>query len=486
MTTSLVRPAAPPRYMTPRDHTLATYGPAVAKVAGALGRAPMPWQRDSYDLIGEVLPDGRFRHPFVVVTVQRQAGKTDGLAAPLMIHRSLYRPRQQVWVTAQTGKDAGDKWGELVDLVRLDGCPLRELTNKPKRTNGSQRLPFVNGSHISPHPPTREGLHGKQGDLNVVDEGWAHDDVSGGELQQAIVPIQATRPYRQTIVMSTEGDARSTWFAALVDRGRAGDPTVCLIDYGIGPDVDPDDMEAVAAAHPAFGYTIDLQALVDARAQLGAGDFARAYGNRRTGAAERVIPLAPWTDAATDTPIPAGAPVSFGIAVSADRADASIVAVALVDGMPLGEVVESRPGTSWVAPRVVELTRHRPVATVIDRIGPAAGVAAELERAGVELLPLRTNDTTAAAGDLLERIAQPDRDHPGTWHAPRLRYRPHDQLDAAAAVAARRYIGDGAWLWSRRGSAGSVAPLEALGLAVHGLLAAPAPAPPPMIYTGRR
>lgn len=490
MTASVVR-GAEPRYLTPRTPGLSTYGPAISKVARAMGREPMPWQRLAHDVIGEVHDDGRFAHPLVVVTVQRQAGKTDGVATPTIVHRCLYRPRTFAWFTAQTGKDAADKWQEQIDVIRGEGSVLLELTRKATRSRGSQVLPFINGSTFAPHPPTRDGLHGKQGDLNVVDEGWAHDQLEGDALMQAIVPIQSTRPYRQTIVMSTEGDARSTWFAALVDRGRAGDPGVALIDYGVPLDFeDADDLDTIMAYHPAAGYTMDRQAFVDARDQLKApGAFLRAYGNRRTGSAERVIPAQPWAAAATLAPIPEHAPVSLGVAVAEDRSDAAIVACAVVDGLPRAEVVDYRPGVSWVVPRLLQLRgRHGVRAVAIDRVGPAGNVAREYERATTpagatptSLMPLTTGLIAAACSDVLDRIAEPDTERPGEWRPARLHYRPHEGLDAAAAIAAKRGTGDGSWLWSRRGSAGSIACLEAMTLAALAALGGPVAAPPPMI-----
>lgn len=490
MTASVLR-GAEPRYITPRTPGLATYGPQIGQVARAMGRDPMPWQVLAHDVIGEVHDDGRFAHPFVVVTVQRQAGKTDGVATPTIVHRCLYRPRQFAWFTAQTGKDAADKWLEQVEVIRAEGSPLRDLTRKHRASRGSQVLPFVTGSTFAPHPPTRDGLHGKQGDLNVVDEGWAHDQLEGDALQQAIVPIQSTRPFRQTIVMSTEGDARSTWFSALVDRGRAGDPDVALIDYGVPLDFDdPDDLDTIMRHHPAYGYTMDRQAFVDARAQLKApGAFLRAYGNKRSGAAERVIPLQPWQAAATINPIPPTAPVSLGVAVAEDRSDAAIVACAIVDGLPRAEVIDYRPGVSWVVPRLLQLRgRHGVRAVAIDRVGPAGNVAREYERATTpagatptSLMPLTTALVAAACSDVLDRIAEVVPERPGEWRPARLHYRPHEGLDASAAIATKRGTGDGSWLWSRRGSAGSIACLEAMTLAVLAALGGPVAAPAPMI-----
>lgn len=471
----------PPRFATPRDPTLATYGPAVAKVAAAMGTPLMPWQRLVADVAGEVLPSGRFRHPLVVISVPRQSGKTT-LVQALGVHRALAAGRRRVWYTAQTGKDAAEKWAEMVDVIRADGSPLRDLTLKERKTNGKESLPFCNGSTFAPHPPTKDGLHGKQSDLNLIDEAWSHDEPAGRALMQAIVPTQTTRPTRQTIILSTVGDAASSWFHRYVDRGLQGDG-VALFDWGVDREIAADDLAAIAAVHPAYGFTLDDQALIDARAQIeGDGEFVRAYGNLRTGASERTISAPAWLAGSTLDRIPLGSPVAFGVAVAEDRSDAAIVVGAVVDGRPLFEVVDNRPGTSWVTPRLLQLVGKwrvggRQPAVAIDRIGPAGNVAQEAEKAKVELVPLSTALVAAGVDDVLARLVETHK----LGQPARLGYRPHEGLDGAVAVAVVRNSGDGGKLWHRRGSIGSIATLEAMTLAAVALRSAPAAPEAPLI-----
>ena len=57
--------------------------------------------------------------------------------------------------------------------------------------------------------PLPAALHSKQSDLVVVDEAWAHDLERGRQLDQAIVPTQATRSGAQVWKVSTAGDESS-------------------------------------------------------------------------------------------------------------------------------------------------------------------------------------------------------------------------------------------------------------------------------------
>jgi hypothetical protein len=460
----------PPRFATPRDPGHKTFGPAVGRIARALGTPLMPWQQLVADVGGEVDGRGRFVHSTVIVTVPRQSGKTTLMLAQ-SVQRCLARPRQKTWHTAQTGQAARTKWRELAEAVSTS--PLAELlSGRPRRAAGSEALVFTNGSALRPHPPTRDGLHGEQSDHNDVDEAWAYDEVQGDGVLQAIEPTQATRPGAQTWIWSTRGDRNSTWFHGLINRAYAGEPGFALFDFGIPDDLEPTD-ENMAAYHPALGHTIDLETI--ARSTLPPGERARAYGNRATGAGERIIPLEPWLAARTEEPVPGGRP-AYGVAVAADGSAGALAAAVLgPDGVPWVEIIDHRPGRSWLVDRVRSL-RDRGEGVVADRLGPAAPVVDQLELAGVDLIPLGGGDYPAACQDLFDRVTDPA--------APRLRHRTHAALDDAADIAGKRLRGDGAWVWSRTRSAGDISALEAATLAAWGVLRNPAPAPAPLLYFG--
>lgn len=443
----------------------------------------MPWQSQVADVALEVDDRGRFAHPLVVISVPRQAGKTT-LVLANAVHRCLAGPRRKAWHTAQTGQDARTRWLEMSEsLLR---SPLRSLATI-KRGAGDSRLLFANGSQLRPHPPTIDALHGEQSDLNDVDEAWHFTPTQGANLMQAIVPTQATRPGAQTIILSTMGTADSTWFHDLCDRGRDGEAGIAYFEWSIPDDVDPLDLDAVAAAHPAYGHTIDMDTLRRAAAQLPPGEFARAFGNRRTLAAERLIDPTRFGDCQTDAPIPDSARPAFGAAVSIDRSETAIVAAALVDGVPLVEVIDCRPGTSWAGPRLQQLSAsHLNIGLAIDRNGPSATLADSVVVAGLDVLPIGTREMTTAAANLLDLI-----DPPGDTVAagigpigatPLIRFRTDPAFDLAVDVVTKRAVGD-AFAFARLGSGGaSIAVLEAASLAVYALLHQPPPSLAPKVW----
>lgn len=464
-----------PRFITPRTSRY-TFGPKIGRVSSVLARPFMPWQGGAAGLIGETDASGRLLHPLVVVTVPRQAGKT-ALVWSVMLHRLTTRRQARVWYTAQTGIKAREQMWELIDAVNLS--PLGPIV-RSKRGAGDTSIELSSlGSRIRAHPPTPDSLHGNQSDLNVIDEGWFYDEDLAHGLMGAITPTQATRPNSQTIIVSTEGTASSVWLHDLIDRGRDGDPTICLIDYGIAPDVSADDVAAIAAAHPAIGHTQDISILTNARAQLSEGEYLRAFGNRRTTVFERLIPLELVELATVTTDLPPGRPV-FGAAVSFERDDAVIVACALDStGVPVCEVIEQWPHTEGVPERLAQLADRHDSHVVIAQDGPSAPVADAAERLGAVVTRVGAAELSAATGDMLDRLRRPSVD---PQLGPGVLLRAHPAFTAALDAVTLRTAGDRI-AWSRRGSAASVAALEAATLAVLAALTRPKPPVAPMIWS---
>lgn len=470
-------PGPAPRFITDWPITRGV-GSKIGKVQQALGSKPLPWQVIAHHAVGARRDNGLPRFPFIVVSVPRQAGKTKGSWA-WNYHKALTVPNAKCWYTADTGTKARARWLEMVD--DSNRSPYASLT-RVKKTNGSEALEFDRlRSQIRPHPPTEDSLHSEQSDLNVIDEGWSFDEFQAAALMQAIIPTQATRPHRQTIITSTMGTADSAWFHDLVDRAYQGDDGIFLIDYGIPEDVDPTDLEAVAAHHPAYGLLpgVDLDYFRTSLGTLGPAGFARAMGNRRTANRDSLIPDQAYRRALTDMEIPPGVEAVIGAAIDFERTETAIVAAAWVDGLPLIEVLECRPGTSWAVDRLAHYMTAGGVTTcVIDRVGPSSTLFADAERHKLKPMEIKARDLCMSSAEVMDRLTYRDEN---SVLSPKIRFRPDPAMDLAVQVADKRGIGD-SWTWARRGSAGSVAALEAGTLALFGLMNRPAPARAPMIY----
>jgi len=484
---------------TPRNHTprssRPSRGPAVRKIAAVKGRRcpcgrcgpHMPWQRRAADVALEVDPVTKVNaFGIVVVSVPRQSGKTT-LESDVADHRCLSMRRARVWLAMQNGKTA-DSWMREEHFAQLSEAELLRGRYIESRRAGEVGVKWTpTSSTFLTFPPKRDALHSKQSDLVFVDEAWSHNAEVGADIRQAIRPTMATRRGAQLWVVSTMGDDSSVYLDQYISLARAslGDPNarVAFIDYGIGADVDPEDIDAVAAAHPAVGHTIGRDALVEALDEFkadpllgGVAGFARAYGNRPTRTAEQAISAARWAAAGrARVPLPDRAGIGLDATPSGDRA-------ALVAGW--------RDDTthSYVEPLWAGAPGRDTPALVVDVL--------EANDA-----PLVVDRASIGALELVDAIAAEwRRRHPGR-HAPEFPHRfltmaeyasacgmlyngvlndtvhhfNDPDLTASVEVVAKRQLGDGGFGWQRKGSAGSIAETVAASVALKAFDLLPAP-----------
>lgn len=462
-----------PLYSTQRDRSRPTYGPAVGKVARALGMPLMPWQQHVANVGLEMLPNGRPAYKLVVVTVQRQSGKTT-LMRPLAMHRMITTADASCWLTAQKRNDARDIWANSARAV--ERSPLARAV-KTRRANGSESIMFApTGGELRVFAPSEDALHGKTTHLVMVDEVWAFEQEQGDALLQALVPTQITVPSAQMWLYSTAGTTASTWLRGYVDEAReafegGGAPPFAYFEWGLPADADLSDLDAYAAAHPAYGHTIDREGLESARDIMkNPALFARAYGNRWTDAEEFLIDPAVWERARTAEPV-MRAPVAFAAEVTLDRSRAYVVAAGYTaPGIAAFEIIDERPGTAWLAPRLAELAERDPLAIVLDPYGPARGTLATLQRMTrrkrpMPLLEVSTSDYVAAFAALLDGLEDGS-----------VRHRDHEQMDRACFAAVGRIVREQTVIARE-----NAAPLVAGMLAVYGLRNAPVPGARPVV-----
>lgn len=441
-----------------------------------LGSPFMPHQKLIADLAGELVEDPETgllvpAYSLVLVTIQRQAGKSH-LAMGQTAERCFTVNRFRSWYTAQTGSDARDQFLKFQDDVVHDTA-LDKVT-RTLRGSGREMMIFPNKSTIRPYAPTDEGLHGKQADRNDIDEGWAFSDERGKILLQGSGPTELTRPSAQTFIWSAGGTAQSTWLANLVARGRAGEPGMLYVEFGVPDDMiiegqltDADYAE-IARHHPAIGHTITTTALKKLRVKLpDDAEYARAAGNRWTEVIGGSISKGVWESVRHGDAIPDGVPVGYGAARAADGSEVVIAAAVDLGDYVVVEILDVlRPFGAAAA--VNDWTSDGPLA--VDRVGPSASLADGLDTLGRTLVDLTTRNVSAAVSNLLDGL-QPRK----------IRFRQHPALDDAVKVAGTRPSGDGGKLWARVAAGASIAALEAATLAIWAVGHRPAPTLKPMM-----
>jgi hypothetical protein len=444
----------PPKFATARDLSRPTIGTRQGHFARIwLGKPLLEHQQYIADVAGELLPDGRPAYDLVVVTMQRQAGKSH-LCMARAGERCMCVPMFRSFYTAQTGGEAQDQFLKFHEEI-VKGSPLEPMV-VVRRGNGKADMTFPNRSTIRPLPPGENTAHGKQSDLYDVDEAWAFDEAQGKAILQAIAPTQLTRPNAQVWIWSAGGTAASTWLAAMVARGRAGDPSIAYFEWGVPDDLDMDDLDAVAEHHPAHPDLITVDSLRAMRTKLDdPAEFARAAGNRWTEVIGGAIDWRLWETRRWDTDVPEDAPVGYGAARAADGQHVVVAAAAEVDGIAVVEILDVVP--VYGAAEVVKFWTGRD-SLVVDPTGPSSGLHDELTRLKVPLLPFTGRDSSAACLNVLDALGS------GAY-----RYRKHEALDAAVRVAGTRTVGDGGKAWARLAAGAPIAAIEAATDAIWAL-----------------
>ena len=231
-----------------------------------------------------------------------------------------------------------------------------------------------------------------------------------------------------------------------------------------------DDPALWREANPAVASgRVPLEFLAAMRRSLPPLEFGREFlgwdeaGDAGLGTA---ISPADWLACTDEASSFDGRPV-FGIAVSRDGQSSAVAAAGVrADGVPHVEIVAQGRGTDWVPGRCEELRKHRPIAWVLDKKTPAAGLLPDLKAVRVEPREMSTNDCGQACAAL--QAAVRDR---------AVRHLGDEVLSAAVAGAARRDIGDGLWAWSAKTSEVDIVTLVAATNALWGLSVTPKPRP---------
>lgn len=418
----------------------------------------MPWQRQVADTALEIDPDtGRLAYREVTVTVPRQAGKTT-LLLSVMVWRALVFRSQRIVYTAQTAKDAREKW-EDEQVPALEGSEFHSLFTT-RKTNGSEAIRWRNGSLHYLMPTTEKAGHGKTLDLAVIDEAFAQVD---NRLEQSCKPAMITRPEPQFWVISTAGNADSVYLRSKVDRGRemaSGDRRsgVAYFEWSAPDELDAGAPETWRVCHPAIGHTITEDALAAESAAMEPAEFERAFLNRWVaGVTAAPIPVSVW-NRRKEPDVKIGDDLCFAVDISPDRGYSSIAAAGPTgDERFAVELADRREGTQWLVPRLIEFwNKWSPSAVVVDNVGPAASLIPDLEAAGVRVVSTSAVDMRQACGRFYDAVLNDELTHQGQV-----------DLDAAIAGAAKRKLGD-AWAWSRSSSQVDISPLVAVTLALWG------------------
>lgn len=449
----------------PRHTTLPTPAAAhdlraIMATSALLGTPLMPWQKWVSRIASERHPadPDRYRYKYVFVTIPRQGGKTTVMRC-VLTERGIRKRNRQAFYTAQTGKDAAERWKDLVK--RVEESPLKRYS-RIRLAAGSQALSFINGSSIRPFTPSAESLHGYTPHDVFLDEIFVWSMEEGDDLLGAIVPAQNTLPDSQIWLVSTMGNARSEfmndWYAKGIESLTDPNANVAFIDFGLAEGLDafdPDNWDC----HPAIGHTITKEVIAEAAAALPRGEFERAYMNRLVSAGETFIPMETWDKLTNDQQdAPKWSDICVGYDVAHGGNTAAVVA-AWYDANGLIQIrpLRTAPGSSWLAGYLKEeIKPQKPRALGADSVGDTRALTDTLKNHGFNDRPLELTPRDYSSGciSFKTHIIEKTLQHNGSA-----------ALRRAIENAVTRPLGEG-WAFSGAKSTGSIAELKAAVVAV--------------------
>lgn len=485
-----VRGVQRPRVFTAPPYTSSS-GQEAVELAAVAGLQLDEWQQFAMHVgLGE-RPDGRWSAFEVAVNVARQNGKGGIIEARELAGLFLLGERL-ILHSAHEFKTAKEAFLRIVSLI-TNTDSLRKRVKAVRQTTGEEAVELLTGQRLRFLARSGGSGRGFTGNCNILDE----DMILGDDAMGALMPTMAAVDNPQVWYLGSAGiGSPSVQLARLRRRALAAmengepDPSLAYMEWSINPHVrecsphctdhdDPLSPLSVAKANPALGYRLTLEHTererltmspeIFARERLGVGDYPSDDGDNW-----RVIGEDAWRALADGTSSPAD-PVAFALDTTPERSHSAICVAGACGEATHVEVVDHRPGTGWVAGRVVELVaRWRPCALVIDEGGPAGALIPGIRRALAEgdeeagvpglsedeidalLLIPKTRQVAAACGQFYDGVAEQRIVH-------------HDDAPLATALAGadKRPVGDG-WAWARRGVSVDISPLVAATFAAWG------------------
>jgi hypothetical protein len=361
-------------------------------------------------------------------------------------------------------------------LMLIEDCPdLERRVQRVSRSHGEEGIELKKNpktglrQRIRFRTRTKGGGRGFSGDFLALDEAMELAESGHG----ALLPTLSARPNPQVFYMGSAVDQEvhdnGIVFARIRERGiRGDDPALMYVEWSHdAPDPESvtheqaTDPQVWARANPGLGIRISSehvereQRSMDPRTfaveRLGVGDWPITDPS-----GAMVIDLDLWRQR-RDLESVIDGPVCLVYDVRPNRSHAAIGAAGRrADGKWHVEVIDHRPGTGWVAPRMKELRDNHDVTLIAcDGKSPAAALLAQFEELDVDVELLDAGDQAKACGELFDAVAQDELRHLGT-----------NELEAALKGAAQRPLGD-AWAWSRKTSTVDISPLVAITLALH-------------------
>lgn len=457
-------------------------GTETIELAASVGLDLLPWQRSALrDGMGEQA-DGRWSAFEVGLVCSRQNGKNVILEARELY--GMFLAGERLILHSAHKFDAASEAFQRIRFWIDNSDDLRSRVRKMSEAHGQEGIELygpagarrTGGSRLKfmARSSTTGSGRAFTGDTVVLDESFNLT----AEAMAAMLPTLGARPNPQVWYSSSAGLSNSHALAKIRRRGLSGTARrLAYLEWSATPDDDKADPRIWASANPSLGYLIDPQFLADELEALGPEKFGREHlgiGDWPTEAGEswQVFARELWESLEDGDSAPED-PVSFAIDSPPNLASTTIAVVGgREDGRAHGEIIDRRPGTDWVLPRLVELAeRWEPCAVVVAPSSPASSLIPVLEAGSMDRGRELLRDRLIKPGPQQEAAA-----YAAFYHAvtgDRFRYRTRFAefgvaLHAAVGGGIPRPVGDGGQAWGRLRTTVDISPVVALTLAYLG------------------
>lgn len=436
----------------PADRTVSD-GPDAVEFAASAGLFLDDWQ--AWVLTEALMwrSDGRWSAFEVCLLVPRQNGKGAILEALELYHLFVLGTRLIVH-SAHEFKTAREHFFRIKSLIE-NSPELKSQVKHIYEANGAESIVLKNDGRLKFAARSKGSGRGFSGDLIVLDEAYELPEAAIG----AMGPTLSAMPNPQVWYTSSAPHADSHVLHGVRKRGLEGKSSrLFLAEWSNEPDVDPEDLDALASANPGYPHRLTPDNLEAEREMMrGLGD---EYLRERLGVPSEedssagVFPPGAWPGCEDESStIAQGRRIALD--VSPEMTWSSFAGAGIrADGLAHIELIKRQTGTGWVVAQAVEYAQKwGPL--VIDPRGPSSALIEDLRKANVPLEEVPDGLFPKACALLQERVIA------GT-----VRHIGQPPLDAAVAGAQIRTVGD-SWRWSRATSTVDISPLVACTLAIH-------------------
>ncbi len=435
----------------------------VSDLAASLGVPLDEWQDTVFEAAMGERANGKWASKFVGLSAPRQNGKSQLIVARALAGVLLFGEKMIIISSYETDT-AREVWKRLVDVIEDNPTLEARVTGRMDAIN-REFISFGKGKDkqtIKLKARRASGSRGFSADCLLLDEG----QILGKAAWGSIVPTMSARTNvtpggPQLWLFGTPPTSLDDpfAFARVRESAMAKKARHCWLEWSADPADDFDDEATWAKSNPAYGTRLTREAVADDRAAMDDEQFAmERLGIWDTRAALSVFGAGRWEACAGEEVkgLPLGA---LSVAADRDLTRFGVVGAALDGDVTQVKPLFLGPSSSEAVEFVAGLHEAHGAPVAVDGRGPAAALIPDLERAGVNVVTLKTPDVLDACSGVFTAVSEKA-----------LRHANYPDLNAAVDSARKRDVGD-RWAWGRKGD-DHVVQLEAATFA-HWLLTRP-------------